>query len=192
MACHMFRGITDSTMSHDEAWQFIQLGRMLERADKATRLIDVKYFLLLPKVEDVGTSVDDVQWSAVLKSVSGFEMYRKRHGRISPTNVVEFLLLDHDFPRSVRHCVHRTAESLYSITGTPPVTYRHVAERHLSQVRADLDFTPIREILQTGLHEFVDELQVRLNLVDDSIYQLFFEMRPVEVRRLSREILKAG
>ena len=74
MACHLFQGITEVTMSHNEGWHFIRLGTTLERADKTTRILDVKYFILLPAISDVGTPYDDVQWSAVLKSVSGFEM----------------------------------------------------------------------------------------------------------------------
>ena len=105
MACHLFHGITEVTMTHNEAWHFIRLGRNLERADKTTRILDVKYFILLPSVRDVGTPYDDVQWTAVLKSVSGFEMYRKRHGRISPERIVEFLLLDGEFPRALRYCI---------------------------------------------------------------------------------------
>jgi biotin synthase len=105
MACHLFLGVTDATMSHNEAWHFIRLGRELERADKTTRIVDVKYFILLPSVAYVGTPYDDIQWSAVLKSVSGFEMYRKRFGRTSPDRIVEFLLLDNEFPRAVRYCI---------------------------------------------------------------------------------------
>ena len=85
---------------------------MLERADKTTRMLDVKYFILLPSVSDVGTPYDDMQWSAVLKSVSGFEMYRKRYGRISPDRIVEFLLLDGEFPRAVRYCIGLADRSL--------------------------------------------------------------------------------
>ncbi len=99
MGCHLIHGILHVTMSHNEAWQFIRLGTLLERADKTTRILDVKYFILLPSISDVGTPYDDVQWSAVLKSVSGFEMYRKRYGRIAPDRIVEFLLLDNEFPR---------------------------------------------------------------------------------------------
>ena len=105
MACHLFQGITDATMSHNEAWHFIRAGPSLERADKTSRMLDVKYFILLPSVSDVGTPFDDIQWAAVLKSVSGFEMYRKSYGRISPDRIVEFLLLDNEFPRAVRHCI---------------------------------------------------------------------------------------
>ena len=88
MACHMFEGITDATMSHNDAWHFLRIGRMMERADKTSRILDVKYFILLPKSANVGTPYDDLHWSAVLKSVSGFEFYRKLHGRISPRNIV--------------------------------------------------------------------------------------------------------
>ena len=70
MGCHLFQGITDVTMSQNEAWHFANLGRMLERADKTTRLLDVKYFILLPAIADVGTPYDDIQWTAVLKSAS--------------------------------------------------------------------------------------------------------------------------
>src|SRR6476620_4984610 len=78
-----FLGVTDATMTHGEAWHFCQLGRMLERADKTSRLLDVKYFILLPKVADVGTPFDDIQWLALLRSASALEMYRQRNGRIS-------------------------------------------------------------------------------------------------------------
>ena len=76
-ASQAFTGITDTTMTHNEGWHFCRLGRQLERADKTSRILDVKYFLLLPKVDDVGTTVDDVQWAAVLRSASAFEMYRQ-------------------------------------------------------------------------------------------------------------------
>ena len=100
-------GVTDATMTHGEAWHFCQLGRMLERADKTSRILDVKYFILLPKVADVGTPFDDIQWLALLRSASALEMYRQRHGRISPVNVVNFLVLDREFPRAVLHCLTR-------------------------------------------------------------------------------------
>ena len=95
---HLLLGVTDSTLSHGESWHFNRMGRLLERADKSTRVLDVKYFLLLPEVSDVGTPTDDLHWSAVLRSVSGFEMYRKIHGQVSAPKIAEFLLLDRDFP----------------------------------------------------------------------------------------------
>ena len=112
-------------MSHNEAWHFLRLGRQLERADKTSRILDVKYFMLLPSPDSIGTPYDDIHWSAVLKSVSGFEMYRKKHGRITPRNIVEFLVLDRDFPRAIHHCIRGADESLHAITGTPMGSFEY-------------------------------------------------------------------
>jgi len=91
-SCHLFQGITDTTMTHSEPWHFLRMGRKLERADKSSRMLDVKYFMLLPSLSDVNTPIDDIHWSAVLKSVSGFEMYRKKYGRLVPRDIVAFLV----------------------------------------------------------------------------------------------------
>jgi uncharacterized alpha-E superfamily protein len=176
MACHLFQGLTDSTMSHNEAWHFIRLGQALERADKTTRLLDVKYFILLPSVRDVGTPYDDVQWSAVLKSVSGFEMYRKRHGRIAPQNIVEFLLLDNLFPRAVRYCLGRADRSLHIITGTGPGSFSCASEQRLGLLRSELDYAPVESVFAAGLHEFLDGLQVKMNKIDGCIQSDFFAL----------------
>ena len=174
MACHLFQGLTDSTMSHNEPWHFIRLGQALERADKSSRLLDVKYFILLPSVEDVGTPYDDVQWSAVLKSVSGFEMYRKRHGRIDPRRIVEFLVLDNDFPRAVRYCLGRADRNLHVITGSPAGEFACGAEQRLGLLRSELDYAPVDSIFSGGLHEFLDALQLKMNKIDECISGDFF------------------
>lgn len=178
MACHLFGGISHATMSHNEAWHFIRLGSMLERADKTTRMLDVKYFILLPKPTDVGTPYDDVQWSAVLKSVSGFEMYRKRHGRIAPERIVQFLLLDGDFPRAVRYCVGVADASLHVITGTRTGAFSCVTEQKLGLLRSELDYAQADAIIARGLHEFFDNLQSKMNTIDECIFGDFFAHRP--------------
>ncbi|MFO0789509.1 MAG: alpha-E domain-containing protein [Pirellulales bacterium] len=180
VAGQQFLGVTDATMTHGEAWHFCQLGRMLERADKTSRILDVKYFILLPKVSDVGTPFDDVQWLALLRSASALEMYRQRHGRISPVNVVNFLVLDREFPRAVLHCLTRANDSLHAISGTIPGSYTNLAERRLGQLRAELAYTHAEDVIAGGLHEFVDHLQTRLNAIGDSIHESFFAMRPLE------------
>jgi len=178
MACHLFQGITHATMSHNEAWHFIRLGGMLERADKTTRMLDVKYFILLPSVADIGTPYDDIQWAAVLKSVSGFEMYRKRFGRISPDRIVEFLLLDGEFPRAVRYCIGLADLSLHSITGTRPGAFSCAAEQRIGMLRSELDYAQAESILKAGLHEFFDALQTKMNTIDECILGDFFAQRP--------------
>ncbi len=176
MACHLFHGITDVTMSHNEPWHFLRLGRNLERADKTTRILDVKYFILLPSVSEVGTPFDDIQWSALLKSVSGFEMYRKRFGRVSPDRVVEFMLMDGEFPRAVRYCIGEADASLHSITGTRPGNFSCPSEQRLGLLRSELDYTQTGAILAGGLHEFLDGLQTRMNATDGCILEDFFTL----------------
>jgi uncharacterized alpha-E superfamily protein len=181
-----FWGITDATMTHGEAWHFCRLGRMLERADKTSRLLDVKYFILLPKVSDVGTPFDDIQWLALLRSASALEMYRQRHGRISPQHVVDFLIFDREFPRAVLHCLTNANESLHAISGTHTGGFSNPAERQLGQLRAQLAYTQAEDVIAGGMHEFVDRLQTRLNQIGESIYDCFFAMRPLETALVGR------
>jgi uncharacterized alpha-E superfamily protein len=176
---HLLNGITEATMSHGEAWHFGRLGRMIERADKTSRILDVKYFLLLPSVNDVGTPFDNMQWMAVLKSASAFEMYRKVWRRITPTRVAEFLILDEDFPRSIYHAVVAAEHSLHEITDSPMNKFETALEKKLGKLRSEFDYTDISEIIKSGLHEFLDGLQVRLNDIGDEIFHTFFAVRPV-------------
>ena len=172
-------GIREGTMSHGEAWYFSQLGGYIERAEKTSRILDVKYFILLPKVEHVGTPFDNIQWAAVLKSVSALEMYRKRFHRIEPRQVADFLIFDHDFPRAIRYCLINAEESLHNITGSPPGTFSNQAERRLGRLRAEIDYADVNEAFETGLHDYLDSFQMKLNAVDDAIYNTFFALRPL-------------
>ena len=169
MGCHLFQGVTDSTMTHNEAWHFMRMGRKLERADKTSRLLDVKYFMLLPSVADVGTPYDDIHWSAVLKSVSGFEMYRKKYGRITPADVVEFLVMDPEFPRAVRFCIKSASDSLQSVTGTAMGAFRYRSEQLMGRLRAELDFASVEAVIRSGLHEYLDGLQLKMNEIDQCL-----------------------
>jgi uncharacterized alpha-E superfamily protein len=178
-----FLGITDATMTHGEAWHFCQLGRMIERADKTSRILDVKYFILLPAPSDVGTPYDDIQWLALLRSASALEMYRQRHGRIAPANIVEFLVLDQEFPRAVLFCLTRAQNSLHAISGTRSGGFCNRAEQRLGRLQAELAYTHAQEIIATGMHEFVDRLQQRLNTVGDAVHETFFALRSLETPR---------
>ena len=174
-------------MTHGEGWHFLHIGRMLERADKTSRLLDVKYFILLRSVEDVGTAFDDIQWAAVLRSASAFEMYRKRHGRISPRGIAEFMLLDREFPRAIHFCLLAARDSLYATSGTPVGTYRNSAEKVLGQLCSDLSFASVEDIFNQGLHEYLDDLQTRLNQVGTEIYETFLALKtPVSTRKAAR------
>ena len=147
LSSHLFAGVTDATMTHNEGWHFSRLGRKLERADKTSRILDVKYFLLLPTVTDVGTTVDDIQWAAVLRSASAFETYRKSHGRISPEGIVEFLLLDRAFPRAIHYCLMSARESVHAISGTPAGMFRSPVEQLLGELCSELAYAQIEDII---------------------------------------------
>jgi uncharacterized alpha-E superfamily protein len=187
LSSHLFTGITDATMTRNEGWHFARLGRMLERADKTSRILDVKYFILLRSVADVGTPIDEVQWVAVLRSASAFEMYRKRHGRIDPKTIVEFLLLDPEFPRAIRFCLNYARESLHAISGTPIGTFREPAEKVLGQISSDLAYANIDDIMNQGLHEYLDFLQGNMNLASTGIYDHFLAKRMPDSMHYAKE-----
>lgn len=180
-ASHLFLGTLYATMSHNEGWHFCRLGRLIERADKTSRILDTKYYLLLPSVDTVGTPYDDIMWAAVLRSTSAFEMYRKRFQQISPDRIVEFLVLDREFPRAIHYCVVSAEASLHNITGTPLRTFGNPAEQLLGRLGAELDYIQVREIIDRGLHEFLDGIQVRLNVIGDAVHNSFFALQPVPV-----------
>ncbi|MGD1866668.1 MAG: alpha-E domain-containing protein [Phormidesmis sp.] len=175
MASHRFAGVMDATLSWTESWHFGQLGRMLERADKTARILDVKYFLLLPTVQEVGTPLDNLQWIALLKSASAYEMYRKTEQMISPAGVAKFLILDGHFPRSIKFCLKWAEDSLSEISGFSghdPIS----SQRALGRLRAQMEYTTLDEIFQQGLHEFLDNLQLQLNNVGQCVYTDFIAL----------------
>ncbi|MBX3425552.1 MAG: alpha-E domain-containing protein [Pirellulales bacterium] len=175
LASHTLVGITYTTMSHGEAWHFLRMGRLIERADKTSRIVDVQYYLLLPTLDDVGGSLDVVRWSALLRSTSALTMYRRVHGQIRPERVAEFLILDRDFPRAMRFCVLGAQNSLQHITGTAAGTFRRRSEQLLGRFRAVLDYTSIADVIQRGMHEYIDDFQTKLNEIDDAIQTDFFK-----------------
>ncbi len=179
MASHLFAGVMGATMSHNEGWHFGRMGRLLERADKTARILDVKYFILLPTNGQINTTLDELQWIALLKSTSGYEMYRKSHHRISPQDVAQFLIFERDFPRSIQFCLIQAEKSLFQITGSVIGRWGNPAERNLGKLRSRIDFMMIEEIMQSGLHEFLDQTEVQINQVGECISQKFFDIEAV-------------
>lgn len=176
-ASHLFVGLTENTLAQDEIWHWVRLGRLIERADKTSRIVDVKYYFILPQVDYVGMPYDNLHWAALLKSATAFEMYRRKYRRIAPGWVAEFLVLDREFPRSIRSCIIKAQESLHAISGSPIGTFSNPAEQRLGRLRSDIDFARIDEIISTGLHEFLDNFQTRLNTVGEAIYDTFVSVQ---------------
>jgi uncharacterized alpha-E superfamily protein len=169
-----FIGLTDATMTHGEGWDFCQLGKHIERADRTSRILDIKYHILLPSGERVGGTIDTIQWMAVLRSCSGLEAYSKLYvGSIAPWKVAEFIILNDRFPRALRYSVHRLDAALHRISGVPDERYSNEAERRSGQLRSDLDYSSISEIFQAGLHQYLDRLQLRLSQISDALSEAY-------------------
>jgi len=186
-ASQLITGVADATMSHGEAWHFARLGRLIERADKTSRVLDVEHYFnpaasrfAPPAGSDEPSGGDAVQWSAVLESASALEMYRKQYGPVSRRNVAEFLIFDRYFPRAMHFCVIKAEESLLAITGGAKGAYTNPAERRLGRLRSGLDYGHIDEVLagEEGLHSFIDGFQQRLNRASDAVQETFFATRP--------------
>ena len=175
MSSCLFFGLMDATMSREEGWHFGKMGQLLERADKTSRILDIKYFILLPSVDDVGTPFDNIQWSALLHSASAFEMYRKRWRTIHHKHVARFLILDADFPRAIYHCLIHADKSLHAISGSPEGTFANAAEKAIGQLRSELAYKHVNEIFNFGLHEFLDHIQLQLIRVGKDVYRTFIE-----------------
>ncbi|MCX5939438.1 MAG: alpha-E domain-containing protein [Cyanobium sp. LacPavin_0818_WC50_MAG_67_9] len=178
-ACQLFYGITDATLSRDLSWQFSRLGRVLERAEKTTRILDVKYFLLLPSPDEVGGVLDELQWISLLRSAGAYQMFRQsRQQAIEPKAVASFLLLDPIFPRSVRYCLERIHETLRIVRGQAVPGAPDDLECLSGLTLARWSYTRIDELIAGGLHESIDDLQSDLNRLHDLIEQRYFIAEP--------------
>jgi len=136
---HLFQGITEATMTHGEGWEFIRIGTLLERADCTSRILDVKYHILLPSGESVGGNIDTIQWMAVLKSCSALEAYCKLYvSQVAPWKVAEFLIAHQEFPRSIRYCVDSLDAALHRISGVDESRYANEAERLVPSAVAEI------------------------------------------------------
>ena len=149
---HLFRGVTYGTIMRGEAFNFSRLGTFLERADNTARILDVKYHILLPRIEDVGGALDYYQWAALLRSVSSFETYRTIYrDQIYPISVAQLLILDRRMPRSLSACLHQIDEALGRVKGQND----HPPKRLAAELQARLTHADIDEIFNGGLHEYL-------------------------------------
>ena len=168
---HLFRGVTVGTALRDQAFHFNRLGTFLERADNTARILDVKYHVLLPSVEDVGGAVDYYQWAAVLRSVSAFEAYRKVYrDLITPLRVAELLILHKNMPRSLHACMAEAYDML-QVLSTPQA---EEAVRLAGELHAELHFGRIEKIFGLGLHEYLTGFLTRIHTLGSEINRGFF------------------
>lgn len=173
--CQGHTGITEGTFYRDEGWYFYEIGQAIERADQTTRLLDVKYHLLLPSVADVGSPLDISQWNAVLRSAAGYHAFRRIHpSGMTVARVSEFLLFNRRFPRSVAASVDEINQRLTELRARYGLKGGAAALERLDEVRAVLDNEPVERVLAQGLHEFLDWIQLQMLDVGSLIGRDFF------------------
>ncbi|MES2424089.1 MAG: alpha-E domain-containing protein [Pseudomonadota bacterium] len=176
---HLSRGVTVGTMLMDEALYFMRLGTFLERADNTARLVDVKFHALQSDFFGAATEQDQeydfYHWSAILRSVSGFEIYRKVYRDvIKPERVAELLILRPDMPRSLHASLNEVVSNLAMVTGDQSTE----TQRRAGKLRADLQYGRIDEILATGLHAFLTQFLDRVNELGAHISRDFLLPNP--------------
>jgi uncharacterized alpha-E superfamily protein len=181
---HLSRGVTVGTMLMDEALHFMRMGTFLERADNTARLVDVKFHAmdseyfgmpLTPGPAEATQELDFYHWSAILRSVSGFEVYRKVYRDvIKPERVAELLILRADMPRSLHASLNEVLANLQLVSedaGSDTL-------RHAGKLRAELAYGRIDEILATGLHAFLTQFLERVNVLGGRISREFLMPHP--------------
>jgi uncharacterized alpha-E superfamily protein len=168
MRSSLSRGTTLGTLLQDEAYHFIRLGTLLERADNTARILDVKYHVLRPQGDEGAT--DFYQWGALLRSVSAFEVYRKAYRDvITPERVAELLILRMDMPRSLHFCMNGVVKNLDLIANRQSGE----TQRQAGLLHAQLHYARIEDILERGLHEYLTDFMDRIYTLGDGVSKNF-------------------
>jgi uncharacterized alpha-E superfamily protein len=175
-ATFTFHGIAAASISRSDSWEFMDLGRHLERADKTTRFLDITSFL--PESELPSNGAATFHWTAILRSCGALGAFRAEHrGEPTEESVVSFLMFSRDFPRSVRYCVERIDRNLHRISGAPRGTYTNEAERVAGRLLSELSYGSTDEILATGLHDYLDGMQGRFNSIGGGMFRTYIMVR---------------
>lgn len=162
-------GILAGTMNHDQGYQFLRLGRFLERADMTSRIVDVRSSDLLPEQNPELRPYENIQWMSVLKSLSGYQMYRQsRQVRVQRQEVLKFLFLSEHFPRAVQYCLRRLEASLASLARHEPV------KKVIAELEQTLHSIDLAALSQEALHQFIDNLQLGLMRIHAELSRVYF------------------
>lgn len=167
---HLSRGVAAGTLLRDEAWHFMRIGTFLERADSTARFLDVKYQMLDNGARPPDAAADYYQWSALLKSVSAFEMYRKVYSDlITPVRVAELLILNQQMPRSLHTAVGEVFENVRAVANSRSAE----TERRAGELHAGLHFGVIQDVFTIGLHNYLTQFIGRVSDLGNRIAEDF-------------------
>lgn len=169
--CQMLRGYTGAAMSHNIGYRFIRVGRLLERADMTTRIMDVRYDDLVPTDSKLPPAFEAIQWVNVLRSLSAHQMYRRQmHGAVKARDVIDFLMLDPEFPRSVRYCLNQARSSMKTIPRNSDVS--NALSALLEQV--DSIKTGRLSAHNEALRDTIDDIQREISAIHAVIQRNYF------------------
>ncbi len=171
--CMLLSGLIHATVLHDEGWYFMQIGKLIERADKTTRVLDMlAYQGITPRTK----------LASALKSCSAFNAFQAEYrSGISLDNAMSFLLFSSSFPRSVRFCIKQLDHHLHAVSGSPIGSYTNEAERINGRLLAQLNFSSSLNVLQIGYHEYIDSLQKQFNEIGQQVFDTYI-LLPLEIR----------
>lgn len=176
-AVHQFQGVTDSTMSHGEGWQFIQVGRYMERASATAMLLEAYQDELWRQHEHQRDGNEFLEWMGLLRSATAFEAYCKVYtADLTPEWILEYLLLDADFPHSLRFSIEameRALRAIEEISGGGPRSEK--LSRISGRLRATLSYSSVDEILETGVVEYLRQIQRHCSQIHRAIYELYVD-----------------
>ena len=177
-ACQNHSGITEGTFFRDEGWYFYLLGKFIERADQTTRLVDIG-FRTVPGGASGAASQDFVHWHAVLRSVAGYHAFRRVYPRgWTPATIAGFILFNESFPRSVVLCVREINVVLTRLKSRYKLRGGNTAMERIDEIMAALNTRTISQVIDDGLHDYLDLLQVRLSAVTSELSRSFFGYQP--------------
>ncbi len=172
-----FHGTAENTSLHDEGWYWLRSGVLIERADMVTRIVDSKYHVLMTTADEVGGPLDRYQWGAVLRSVSGYEAFRRTHPEgIEAPAAVGFMMLDTQFPRSLRASIGGLRDVLDKATDGAEPRLRNPAMRQVTALQNRLQFETVDSLIGGGLHESLAHTQESLAEISQSVSEAFFRV----------------
>ncbi len=181
LAIQQIYAVAESMAPRNEAWWFYLLGRYLERADNTSRILDIKYFMILPDRHHVGSVLDVIQWGSVLRSCSGYEAFRStQRGQLRLENVINYLIRDREFPRSILASVNAADNALAKICANKDTQVHVDAVREINGLREHIEKTDIPALIASGLHEYLDDVQVRVAAVHRAMQDAFVNYDPAK------------
>jgi uncharacterized alpha-E superfamily protein len=181
LGSQLFFGIVDATITRSEAYHFGRIGRLIERADKITRFLDIQYFNLPDSSNQAQKDIDILYWTAVLKSASAYNMFRQHYQSISPATILDFLIFYPNFPRSVMFCITQSQLSLHEIVGADAsrVSLQNLIKK-IEIYRSIIENSTIEGIEKRGLHLFLSDFLKVNNKIDRELHTNFFDLKPME------------